>query len=85
MMLHSSVRSIILQHTVEELIPSIGSKYIQSYTEEAFKKIDRKQKYLVTGTPCQIDSFRRFIRKFRCEDNFILMDFYCHCVPSMHA
>lgn len=71
--------------TVEELIPSIGSKYIQSYTEKAFKKIDRKQKYLVTGTPCQIDSFRRFVRKFRCEDNFILMDFYCHCVPSMHA
>lgn len=34
--------------TVEELIPSIGSKYIQSYTKEAFKKIDRKQKYLVT-------------------------------------
>lgn len=71
--------------TVEELIPSIGSKYIQSYTEEAFKAIDRKQKYLVTGTPCQIDSFRRLIRKFKCEDNFVLMDFYCHCVPSMHA
>lgn len=71
--------------TVEELIPSIGSKYIQSYTTEAFKNIDRKKKYLVTGTPCQIDSFRRLIRKFRCEDNFILMDFYCHCVPSMHA
>ena len=71
--------------TVEELIPSIGSKYIQSYTEEAFMAIDRKQKYLVTGTPCQIDSFRRMINKFKCEDNFILMDFYCHCVPSMHA
>lgn len=74
-----------IANNVEELIPSIGSKYIQSYTEEAFKSIDRKQKYLVVGTPCQIDSFRRYIRKFRCEDNFILMDFYCHCVPSMHA
>lgn len=71
--------------TVEEFIQSIGSKYIQSYTEEAFKQIDRKRKYLITGTPCQIDSFRRMIRKFRCEDNFVLMDFYCHCVPSMHA
>lgn len=72
--------------TVEELVQSIGSKYIQSYTTEAFKQIKRKgQKYLVTGTPCQIDSFRRMIRKFRCEDNFILMDFFCHCVPSMHA
>ena len=70
--------------TVEDFVQSIGSKYIQSYTEKAFKQINRKgQKYLITGTPCQIDSFRRMIRKFRCEDIFILMDFYCHCVPSM--
>ena len=68
--------------TIEELIPSIGSKYIQSYTVDGFKSINRKEKYLVTGTPCQIDSFRRYICKFRCEDNFILMDFFCHGVPS---
>lgn len=69
--------------TVEELIPSSGSKYIQSYTVDGFRAIDRKQKYLVTGTPCQIDSFRRYIRKFRCEENFVLLDFFCHGVPSM--
>lgn len=69
--------------TVEELIPSIGSKYIQSYTVDGFKAINRKENYLVTGTPCQIDSFRRYIRKFRCEDNFVLMDFFCHGVPTM--
>lgn len=69
--------------TVEELIPSIGSKYIQSYTVDGFKAIDRKGKYLVTGTPCQIDSFRRYIRKFKKEKNFVLMDFFCHGVPSM--
>ena len=69
--------------TVEELIPSIGSKYIQSYTVDGFKAISRKEKYLVTGTPCQIDSFRRYIQKFRCENNFVLMDFFCHGVPSM--
>lgn len=72
--------------TVEEFVQSIGSKYIQSYTVEAFRQIKRKgQKYLVTGTPCQIDSFRRMIRRFRCEDNFILLDFFCHSVPSMYA
>lgn len=69
--------------TPEELIPAIGSKYIQSYTLDGFCAIDRKRKYLVTGTPCQIDSFRRYIRKFRVEDNFVLMDFFCHSVPSM--
>lgn len=72
--------------TVEDFVQSMGSKYIQSYTADAFRQIQRKgQKYLVTGTPCQIDSFRRMIRKFRCEDNFVLMDFFCHCVPSMWA
>lgn len=69
--------------TIDELVQSIGSKYIQSYTEEAFKQIDKRQKYLVVGTPCQIDSFRRMVRKFHCEENFVLMDFFCHCVPSM--
>ena len=39
----------------------------------------------MVGTPCQIDSFRRYIQKFRCEENFVLMDFFCHCVPSIHA
>ena len=69
--------------TVEELIQSTGSKYIQSYTVDGFKAINSKEKYLVTGTPSQIDSFRRYIQKFRCEDNFVLMDFFCHGVPSM--
>lgn len=72
--------------TVEEFVQSIGSKYIQSYTEEAFRQIKMRQnKYLIIGTPCQIDSFRRMIRKFNCENNFVLIDFYCHCVPSMYV
>lgn len=72
-------------NTTEELIQSIGSKYIQSHTAEAFQRINKMQKHLVVGTPCQIDSFRRMIKKLHCEDNFILMDFFCHCVPSMWA
>lgn len=69
----------------DELFFSIGSKYIQSYTVDGFKSINRNKKYLVTGTPCQIDSFRRYIRKFKVENNFVLMDFFCHSVPSMLA
>lgn len=78
--------------TNQELIPSIGSKYIQSYTVDGFNNIIKQLRqakkqgenptYLVTGTPCQIDSFRRYIQKFRIEDNFILLDFFCHGVPS---
>lgn len=69
--------------TVEELVQTAGSKYIQSYTLDGFKAINRRDKYLVTGTPCQIDSFRRLIQKWRVEDNFVLLDFFCHGVPSM--
>lgn len=68
--------------TVEKFVASMGSKYIQSYTLDGFRSINRKDKFLVTGTPCQIDSLRRYIRKFRCEENFVLMDFFCHGVPS---
>lgn len=69
--------------TVEDFMPSVGSKYIPSYTADAFNQIDRKKKYLVTGTPCQIDSFRRFIKHFKVEVNYVLLDFFCHGVPSM--
>ena len=70
--------------SAEELDASIGSKYIQSYTVDAFRAVNRNEKYLIIGTPCQIDSFRRYIRLFKKEENFILMDFFCHGVPTMH-
>jgi len=68
--------------TEEEFAPSIGSKYIPSYTSEALIQMDRKGRYLFSGTPCQVDSFRRYIRKMKIEDNYVLMDFFCHGVPS---
>ena len=72
--------------TPEEIIVTTGSKYIQSYPVDAWSGIDRKGKYLVTGTPCQIDSFRNYMKKMRLpEENFILLDFFCHGVPSMLA
>lgn len=72
-----------IANNIEDLIQSVGSKYIQSYTVEGLLNINRKQKYVFTGTPCQVDSFRRYIRKFKIEDNFVLLDFFCHGVPSM--
>lgn len=66
----------------EEFAASMGSKYIQSYTVDGFKSVNRKEKNLIIGTPCQIDSFRRYIKRFKVEDNFVLVDFFCHGVPS---
>ena len=71
--------------TAEDLLPSIGSKYIQSYSAEAFSALTlaAEQKYIVVGTPCQIDSLRRLMRSRKCEQNFLFIDFFCHGVPSL--
>lgn len=71
--------------SIDSLTQSIGSKYIQSYTVDAFKELGNKGDFLVVGTPCQIDSLRRFIKKKKIEDHFILVDIYCHGVTSMNV
>lgn len=71
--------------TFEDLEHSKGSKYIQSYTPDGFRAINRREKNLVFGTPCQIDSMRHYVRRFKVEDNFVFVDFFCHSVPSMYA
>jgi len=71
--------------TIEEYILSIGSKYIQSYTLIGFSQLNFRDKFFISGTPCQIDSIRRYIRKVNIENNFVLLDFFCHGVPSMNV
>ena len=52
---------------VSQLEKLQGSKYVQSTIGNAFVDVERFLKedktVLFTGTPCQIDSFRRYIRK----------------------
>lgn len=70
--------------TKEDLGESIGSKYLQSYTFGAFSDVNINEKHIVIGTPCQIDMWRRYLKHLKKEDNFILIDFFCHGVPSMN-
>ena len=72
-----------MAENIEEFSASVGSKYIPSYTLDAFSVINRDDNYFVTGTPCQIDSIRKYIRRRKIEEHFVLMDFFCHGVPSM--
>lgn len=67
-----------------ELFASMGSKYIQSFTEDAFHNLKKGKKYLITGTPCQIASLRRFLKISRMESDVVLMDFFCHGVPTLN-
>lgn len=71
----------------EEIQTFKGSKYMQSYTEKAFKELLKdktEQKYAIFGTPCQIYAFSRYIKQSKNEDRFLLVDIFCHGCPSMH-
>jgi coenzyme F420-reducing hydrogenase beta subunit len=63
---------------------SRGSKYLQSYSVETFKRLKGKEKWVVFGTPCQIDSLVRWVKQRKVENNFVFVDFFCHGVPSYH-
>lgn len=82
-----NVEKGIAEHFVaeneEKLKQTIGSKYIQSNTVDGFRAVDLNKKSLLVGTPCQIDSFRRYLKLKKKEDNVVLIDFFCHGTPSM--
>lgn len=68
----------------ENIEESLGSKYLQSYTPEAFSKFKSKGEFAVFGTPCQISSLRRAAKKLHRENDFFLVEIFCHGVPTMN-
>lgn len=75
-----------IAHSKRDLLDFRGSKYIQSYTYDAFCEIVKNcknEKYAVFGTPCQIYALNRFVTKRRMRSNFIFIDLYCHGCPSL--
>lgn len=67
---------------IEEFKVTMNSKYIPSYTVDGFTTLMDGNKYAVFGTPCQIDSLRRWAKLKKKEDNFVFIDLFCHGVPS---
>lgn len=59
------------------------SKYLPSYTEEAFKSLYKNEKYLVLAAPCQIYGLRKYMEINKL-NNLILVDFFCHGAPSLN-
>lgn len=70
--------------TKDELFQMHGSKYVQSSTEYTYKDVEKRlkcgQTVLYSGTPCQIDGLKGFLRKDY--DNLITVELICHGVPS---
>ncbi len=78
-------------HTYAELfddvLPMMGSKYVQSRIENSYKEAERFLKegrlVLFSGTPCQIQGLYSYLRK--SYENLITVDIICHGVPSIGA
>ncbi len=68
----------IIVNKEEDLFKIIGSKYLQSKVHDVLPQINHKDKYLFIGTPCQCYALRKYIKLKNIEDNFILIDFFCH-------
>ena len=81
-----NVEKGIAEHFVatdmEDFKQTLNSKYIPSYTPNSFGRLMDGRKYAVFGTPCQIDSLRRWARIRKKEANLIFVDLFCHGVPS---
>lgn len=70
--------------TIEEIVPMMRSKYIQSRTENTFNEVEQYLKQgrqvMYTGTSCQIAGLKKFLRKDY--ENLLTVDIICHGVPS---
>lgn len=74
--------------SIEDTDSFRGSKYIQSYTIDAFKELVRgvrNEKFAVFGLPCQIYAINKYLNLIKRRENCVLIDLYCHGCPSMLA
>lgn len=77
-----------IAYKTEQLAGFAGSKYLQSNPDKAFRialnnaRNNKEEKYVVFGTPCQIAGFAKSCELFRVRDQFLLVEIFCHGVPS---
>lgn len=78
----------VLAEDENEILPFKGSKYLQGKCDDAFgqaieiAKQNAEKRFLIFGTPCQIYGFACALEEFKIRDRFILVDLFCHGVPS---
>ncbi|GHV39987.1 F420H(2):quinone oxidoreductase [Clostridia bacterium] len=70
--------------SIEKIAPMRKSKYVQSYSSDAFKEaidaLKTGKRVLFSGTPCQIAAFNNLANGI--EGDYITVDILCHGVPS---
>ena len=70
--------------TIEGLEPFRGSKYVQSCMGESYRQVENflkaDRKVMFTGTPCQIEGLRKFLRKDY--NTLLTVEVVCHGAPA---
>ena len=82
----SSFDKVLIVHgeTEEEVLPMMGSKYLQAEVGSSYKEVENYLKggriVLFTGSPCQVAG----LNKFLCKNysNLLTVEYLCHGVPS---
>ena len=78
----------VIARNESELEALKGSKYIMSDTHEAFREVldalrkDGSAQFTVFGTPCQAAGLDAAARAFNVRDRLLLVELFCHGVPS---
>lgn len=69
---------------IEGLAAFRGSKYVQSEVGNSYREakrfLDEGRTVLFSGTPCQINALKRYLKKEY--NNLYMVDIVCHGVPS---
>ena len=77
----------IIVESYDELNKLMGSKYVQSFTNDVYKNIrkllEEKREVLFCGTPCQVAGLKSYLKNDY--NNLWTVDLVCHGVPSPAA
>lgn len=72
--------------SIDEYEKCMGSKYIQSKTENALhemiKGLKNEDKFVFFGTPCQVAGVSKMAIQNNIREKIVLVDFFCHGIPS---
>ena len=79
------IAHIIKIDKLNQLYRLQGSKYVQSFVEDSYRKtkesLDQRKEVLFSGTPCQIAGLHGYLRK--TYSNLWTIDIICHGVPNL--
>ncbi len=75
----------VYTETIEGVYPMMGSKYVQSRTEDTYREAEaflkQGREVMFVGSPCQIAGLHGYLRH-KYYPNLLSVDFLCHGAPS---